>query len=191
MGHPHLDYRRRPLHPLTNCLWLSPSVFSSAMLPTGKMMYSIVDLEAVQACPDSFKTHKSLAYALYEKDPEFKDIDRIIEEGETRAPDYRSNPDCLSPPRRLLPDQRRSAGAKNRRRNTRALRPPALPWYQKSAATLARTPFPSIRNSTQTTAKKNSHRGRKPDRRFPISAIMRFTGTSASPTCGWAIIQPL
>jgi tetratricopeptide (TPR) repeat protein len=37
---------------------------------------------AAQVCPDSFKSHKSLAYALYEKDPEGKNIDRIIEEGE-------------------------------------------------------------------------------------------------------------
>lgn len=36
----------------------------------------------VQTCPDSFKTHKSLAYALYETDPEGKNIDRIIAEGE-------------------------------------------------------------------------------------------------------------
>ncbi|MGD0652299.1 MAG: DUF1736 domain-containing protein [Verrucomicrobiia bacterium] len=45
----------------------------------------------VKVCPNSFKTHKSLAYALYERDqqktpPDFPDIDRIIEEGEkTRA----------------------------------------------------------------------------------------------------------
>jgi len=41
----------------------------------------------VQVCPDSFKTHKSLAFALYERDqqkdpPSFPDIDRIIAEGE-------------------------------------------------------------------------------------------------------------
>jgi hypothetical protein len=47
--------------------------------------------QAVQVCPNSFKTHKSLAYALYERDqnrnpPAFPDIDRIIQEGErTRA----------------------------------------------------------------------------------------------------------
>jgi len=38
--------------------------------------------KAVETCPNSFKTHKSLAFALYEKDPEGKNIDRIIEEGE-------------------------------------------------------------------------------------------------------------
>ncbi|MGD0016529.1 MAG: DUF1736 domain-containing protein [Verrucomicrobiia bacterium] len=38
---------------------------------------------AVRVCPNSFKTHKSLAYALYEKDgPEYKNIDRIIREAE-------------------------------------------------------------------------------------------------------------
>ena len=41
----------------------------------------------VRVCPDSFKTHKSLAFALYERDgqknpPDYPDIDRIIEEGE-------------------------------------------------------------------------------------------------------------
>lgn len=41
--------------------------------------------QAVLVCPDSFKSHKSLAYALYEKDPEGKNIDRIIEEGEKAA----------------------------------------------------------------------------------------------------------
>ena len=41
---------------------------------------------AVRVCPKSFKTHKSLAYALYEKDgPEYKNIDRIIHEAEEAA----------------------------------------------------------------------------------------------------------
>jgi tetratricopeptide (TPR) repeat protein len=38
--------------------------------------------QAVQACPNSFKTHKSLAFALYERDPEGKNIDHVIQEGE-------------------------------------------------------------------------------------------------------------
>jgi tetratricopeptide (TPR) repeat protein len=38
--------------------------------------------KAVEVCPNSFKSHKSLAFALYEKDPEGKNIDRIIDEGE-------------------------------------------------------------------------------------------------------------
>jgi tetratricopeptide (TPR) repeat protein len=38
---------------------------------------------AAQACPDSFKTHKSLAYALYEVDPQLTLYgDRIIDEAE-------------------------------------------------------------------------------------------------------------
>jgi len=41
--------------------------------------------KAAEVCPNSFKSHKSLAYALYEKDPEGKNIDRIIEEGEKAA----------------------------------------------------------------------------------------------------------
>jgi tetratricopeptide (TPR) repeat protein len=41
--------------------------------------------QAAIACPDSFKSHKSLAFALYEKDADGKNIDRIIEEGEKAA----------------------------------------------------------------------------------------------------------
>ena len=41
--------------------------------------------KAAAVSHNSFKTHKSLAYALYEKDPEGKNIDRIIEEGEKAA----------------------------------------------------------------------------------------------------------
>ena len=41
---------------------------------------------AVRVCPNSFKTHKSMAYALYEKDgPEYKNIDRVIHEAEEAA----------------------------------------------------------------------------------------------------------
>jgi len=36
---------------------------------------------AAKVCPNSFKSHKSLAFALYEVDPEGKNIDRIIDEG--------------------------------------------------------------------------------------------------------------
>lgn len=43
--------------------------------------------QAAQVCPESFKTHKSLAYALYERDqnknpPAFDDIDKVIQEAE-------------------------------------------------------------------------------------------------------------
>jgi hypothetical protein len=46
--------------------------------------------QAIQVCPKSFKTHKSLAYALYERDqnrkpPAFPDMDQIIQEGEKAA----------------------------------------------------------------------------------------------------------
>ncbi len=37
---------------------------------------------AAKVCPDSFKSHKSLAFALYEVDPGGRNIDRIISEGE-------------------------------------------------------------------------------------------------------------
>ena len=41
---------------------------------------------AIRVCPNSFKTHKSLAYALCEKDgPKYKNIDRIIREAAEAA----------------------------------------------------------------------------------------------------------
>jgi len=61
--------------------------------------------KAVEACPNSFKTHKSLAFAIYEKDPEGKNIDRVIAEGE-RPARYRQDANCHAPPRRLLSHQR-------------------------------------------------------------------------------------
>lgn len=36
---------------------------------------------AAEVCPDSFKSHKSLAFALYEVDPQGQGIDRMIAEG--------------------------------------------------------------------------------------------------------------
>ncbi len=37
---------------------------------------------AVKACPNSYKTHHWLAYAMYKADPTFRNIDRMISEGE-------------------------------------------------------------------------------------------------------------
>ncbi len=117
--------------------------------------------EAVQACPDSFKTHKSLAYALYEKDPEFKDIDRIIEEGELalKITDrtqivflhlgayYRIKGDLLA--------QKTADG-------TLVPSAASLPWYKKSADTLARA-VPLDQEFNADNRKKELARGRKLD----------------------------
>lgn len=117
--------------------------------------------QAAQACPDSFKTHKSLAYALYEKDPEYKDIDRIIEEGELalKVTDrtqivflhlgayYRIKGDLLA--------QRTADG-------TLIPSPASLPWYQKSAETLTRA-IPLDHEFNEDNRRKELKRGRKPE----------------------------
>ncbi len=48
--------------------------------------------QAVAACPNSFKTHKSLAYARYETDPQAKRIDQVIDEGEKALDVMESRP---------------------------------------------------------------------------------------------------
>ncbi len=117
--------------------------------------------KAVEACPNSFKTHKSLAFALYEKDPESKNIDRIIEEGE-KARDvtdktqivllhlgayYRLKGDTLaqrSPDGTLVPTAQ------------------SLPWYQKSVEALAKA-VPLDHDFNDDNRRKELKRGRKPD----------------------------
>ena len=117
--------------------------------------------QAVLACPNSFKTHKSLAYALYEKDPEYKNIDRIILEGEKAleitdktqivflhlGAYYRIKGDMLAqraPDGTLIP----SAAS--------------LPWYQKSADCLARA-VPLDHAFNDDNRQKELKRGRKPE----------------------------
>ncbi len=117
--------------------------------------------QAVVACPNSFKTHKSLAYALYEKDPEYKNIDRIIDEGEkaVQITDktqivflhlgayYRIKGDLLA--------QRTSDG-------TLIASPASLPWYQKSVDTLQRA-VPLDHEFNDDNRAKELRRGRHPD----------------------------
>ncbi|MCG3149708.1 MAG: hypothetical protein PCFJNLEI_03173 [Verrucomicrobiae bacterium] len=116
--------------------------------------------QAVKASPNSFKTHKSLAYALYEKETaDYKNIDRIIEEGEkaVKITDrtqivflhlgayYRIKGDLLA--------QRAADG-------TLVPSPASVPWYQKSADTLARAvPLDTEFNTDNRT--KELKRGRK------------------------------
>lgn len=118
-------------------------------------------LSAAQACPNSFKTHKSLAYALYENDPEARNIDRIIGEGEKAmavtdqtqivllhlGAYYRIKGDTLA--------QRAPNGA---------LTPTAAsrPWYEKSAAVLEKA-VPLDREFNADNRRKELARGRKPE----------------------------
>ncbi|MBM3858339.1 MAG: DUF1736 domain-containing protein [Verrucomicrobia bacterium] len=117
--------------------------------------------KAAEVCPNSFKSHKSLAYALYEKDPQGKNIDRIIEEGEKAAQItdraqivflhlgayYRIKGDLLS--------QRGADGAL-------VPTPESRPFYQKSIETLRRAvPLDHSFNNENRT--KELKRGRKPE----------------------------
>ncbi len=116
---------------------------------------------AVEVCPNSFKSHKSLAYALYEKDPEGKNIDRIIEEGEKAAKVtdraqivflhlgayYRIKGDILS--------QRAADGTIIATRE-------GTPFYQKSIATLRRA-VPLDHAFNDDNRGKEFKRGRKPE----------------------------
>jgi len=117
--------------------------------------------KAVHAVPNSFKSHKSLAFALYEKDPEGKDIDRIIEEGEAalKVTDqtqivllhlgayYRIKGDNLG--------QRSADG-------TILPTLQSLVWYQKSADVLAKA-VPLDRAFNEDNRNKELKRGRKPE----------------------------
>ncbi|MGD1019669.1 MAG: DUF1736 domain-containing protein [Verrucomicrobiia bacterium] len=118
--------------------------------------------KAVQTCPNSFKTHKSLAFALYEKDSEGKNIDRIIEEGEKarQVTDktqivmlhlgayYRIKGDSYA--------QHTADGA--------SLVPTAqsLPWYQKSVEALLQA-VPLDKEFDDDNRRKELRRGRNPN----------------------------
>ena len=117
--------------------------------------------QAVDACPNSFKTHKSLAYALYEKDSEYKNIDRIIDEGEKAAQVtdktqivflhlgayYRIKGDLL---------------AQHTADGTLVASTASLPWYQKSVAALDRA-VPLDHEFNDDNRRKELRRGRQPD----------------------------
>jgi len=117
---------------------------------------------AVQVCPNSFKTHKSLAFALYEKDPDGKNIDRIIEEGE-KARDVTDKTQIvllhLGAYYRIKGDtfaQRASDGT------TLVPTPQSMPWYQKSVEALQKA-VPLDREFNDDNRQKELKRGRNPD----------------------------
>jgi tetratricopeptide (TPR) repeat protein len=125
--------------------------------------------QAAKACPNSFKTHKSLAYALYEElnklspsDPRYDPLlDRIIEEAEKalRVTDrtqivflhlgayYRMKGDRVARPN---PDGTLVATAES------------IEWYQKSADTLAGA-VPLDRAFNDDNRQKELRRGRNPE----------------------------
>jgi tetratricopeptide (TPR) repeat protein len=117
---------------------------------------------AVETCPNSFKSHKSLAFALYEKDPEGKNIDRIIEEGEKarQVTDktqivllhlgayYRIKGDSYA--------QRAADGV------TLVPTAQSVPWYQKSVEALTRA-VPLDKEFNADNRRKELARGRNPN----------------------------
>lgn len=118
---------------------------------------------AVVAVPNSFKSHKSLAFALYEKDssPRNKELDRIIEEGEKamKVTDktqivllhlgayYRLKGDSLA---QQAPD------------GSLIATPSSMEWYRKSVEVL-RKAVPLDREFNDDNRKKELKRGRKPE----------------------------
>ena len=116
--------------------------------------------QAVQVCPDSFKTHKSLAFALYEKDPEGKNIDRIIDEAE-KALKVTDKTQIVF--LHLGAYYRIKGDSQAQRAPDGTLIPTAasLPWYQKSAEVLARA-VPLDREFNDDNRRKELKRDRKP-----------------------------
>jgi protein O-mannosyl-transferase len=118
--------------------------------------------KAVEVCPNSFKTHKSLAFALYEKDPDGKNIDRIIEEGE-KAREVTDKTQIvllhLGAYYRIKGDtfaQRAADGV------TLVPTPQSMPWYQKSVEALTNA-VPLDREFNDDNRRKELKRGRTPD----------------------------
>ena len=123
--------------------------------------------QAVQACPDSFKTHKSLAYALYERDqqknpPDFSDIDRIVEEAEKARAVIDRKP---LPPLYRTSIVNLHLGAYDRIKGdllTQSNPDAARHWYQKSVEAL-KDAVVSDQAFNEDNRKKELARGRVPD----------------------------
>jgi tetratricopeptide (TPR) repeat protein len=118
--------------------------------------------KAVETCPDSFKSHKSLAFALYEKDPEGKNIDRIIEEGEKA----RQVTDQTQIVLLHLGAYYRIKGDTYAQRATDGVTllpsPQSMPWYQKSVEALSKA-VPLDKQFNEDNHRKELARGRNPN----------------------------
>jgi tetratricopeptide (TPR) repeat protein len=125
--------------------------------------------QAVRAVPDSFKSHWGLAAALYERDPERRELDRIIEEAEKAVAVMEKRP--------LAPEQLTSVVYLHLgtyyavKGDTLAGRGPAgtlvpsaqsLLWYRKAADTLVRA-VPADRALNELIRRKERARGRRDD----------------------------
>jgi tetratricopeptide (TPR) repeat protein len=116
---------------------------------------------AAQVVPNSFKSHKSLAFALYEKDPEGKNIDRIIEEGEKALAITRRTQIVflhLGAYYRIKGDTLAQRGADG----SLIPSPASMPWYQKSVDVLDDA-VPLDREFNDDNRNKELKRGRKPE----------------------------
>lgn len=119
--------------------------------------------KAVRAVPNSFKSHKSLAYALYELDPTPNNIhlDRIIEEAEkARAITDKTQIVLLhlGAYYRLKGDKLAQQGPGGALTPT----PESMIWYQKSVETLAAA-VPLDREFNEENRRKLIQRGRRPE----------------------------
>ena len=121
----------------------------------------------VRVCPDSFKTHKSLAFALYERDqqkkpPAFPDIDRIIEEEEKAREVLEKRP--LSALHRASIVYLHLGAYYQIKGSILAEKNPELarPWYQKSVEAL-NVAVLSDHAFNEDNRRKELARGRAPD----------------------------
>lgn len=166
---PHLD-----VSPWAQRIWLqvvARSALSLAVVAYGARAFNRnfdwedderLWIKAVQVSPDSFKSHKSLAFALYEKDPEGKNIDRIIEEGE-KARQVTDKTQIvllhLGAYYRIKGDTYAQHAADG---VTLVPTPQSLPWYQKSVEALQKA-VPLDKEFNDDNRRKELKRGRNPD----------------------------
>lgn len=121
---------------------------------------------AVEVAPNSFKSYKSYAYALYENDPEGKNIDEIIRVAE-KALEITDRTQIvllhLGAYYRIKGDQLAERIADGSIRVT----PAARPWYEKSVAVLERA-VPLDREFNADNRRKEIARGRDPSQILDI-----------------------
>ncbi len=163
---------RRLIPPAVATPWIPRTALSLIVVAYGvRAFYRNYDWEddvrlwtsAVQVCPNSFKTHKSLAFALYEKDPDGRhDIDRIIAEAE-KARDVTDKTQIvmlhLGAYYRLKGDLYVKHGANG---NEFIPTPESLLWYQKSVDALQKA-VPLDQEFNADNRRKELNRGRNPD----------------------------
>ncbi len=118
---------------------------------------------AVVAVPNSFKSHKSLAFALYEKDssPRNKELDRIIEEGE-KALKITDKTQIVLLHLGAYYQLKGDALAQQAPDGSLIATPASMEWYRKSVEVLRRA-VPLDKEFNDDNRQKEIKRGRNPD----------------------------